>query len=318
MGDESDLIDALRRAAGIVTGDTFTINFRAVPIDVAYSGGSSSSLTLSVFYDSVAQPRVPEPKAAAYRQSAIGTALVAIRPMQIKLREETSADVTGKDEGIAREHQTGDVDFDTKVYVDSPTTDERVLQLVLSPSTRMGARKLLSLGFRGIEIDNNKGQVSATLTTFASREPNTLRAEEILHAFVTMVSELPDVEPSGKVHPKQPLSAFNVTAGILTGLAALAAFPTYFAIAGAHDCTQPSGDDGESLKDGCGAPALAGLGIGLIAGFLMVAIVHWPLRRRFSGSSNSHTQINAATLIAFSFALIVCFYVTSFVLFANR
>jgi hypothetical protein len=319
MSDESDLIAAFRKLAN-KAGDEFSVTRRGTSVDVQYSGGSSSSLALSTSYDRAAKAVLTgDGKAALYRESAKGGALVSVRPMLIKLREETASDRDGKAEGINREHQTGDAKFDESVYVDSPTTDPKILDAVLGPSTREGAMKLLSLGFHTIVIDDEARCVKALFNAFASREPGETRADEMLDAFVALVSDLPSVKASAGTHPERPLAAFNVGFGILAGIAAVGSIPAYFMMAAAHDCTETSDDeDGQSLKSGCGEPG----GIAFVVGFIVAAVVvlvarPW-LKRRYSGQSSSHSQITAATWVIFALTLFGCFYLLSWVLFARR
>lgn len=320
MSDESDLIAAFRKLAK-EDGDDFSVSHRGTSVHVQYSGGSSSSLSLGASYDRVAKAiDTDEGKAALYRASAKAKgSLVAIRPMLIKLREESGTDRGGKAEGINREHQTGDEKFDERVYIDSPTTDPKVLDAVLGPSTRAGAMKLLSLGFHTIMIDDEARAVKAQLNSFASRDPGETRADEMLDAFVTLVDDLPSVKASAGTHPERPLAAFNVGFGIFAGLAAVGAIPGYFIIASTHDCTEASDDgEGQSLKDGCAAPGAMAFVIGFVAAAVVALVARPWLKRRFSGQSSSLSQITTANIVIFALTLFGCFYTLSWVFFERR
>jgi hypothetical protein len=147
---------------------------------------------------------------ATYRGTARG-ALVAIRPLAVTLRKELRADVKAKAEAFNVEYQTGDEAFDREVYVDTPTTDERILAAVLGPAVRGGVLELLALGFTSVMIDE-RGAVEAHLSEFVRRESASDRADRAVAAFARVLSDLPRITASGAQHAEVPFwaSAFHV------------------------------------------------------------------------------------------------------------
>ncbi|HEY6459562.1 MAG TPA: hypothetical protein VIY73_05400, partial [Polyangiaceae bacterium] len=99
MDVEADLLIALRRIAGVASGDDFRVHDGDVSFDVDYVGGSSSRLTLQADYDAVARAEVPGTHDASYRASARGGVLTGIRPMSIVLKREYQGDRAAKAEG---------------------------------------------------------------------------------------------------------------------------------------------------------------------------------------------------------------------------
>jgi hypothetical protein len=313
VGDnpESALILELRELARS-SGDTFTLTRDGYEVQIAYVSGSSSSLTLRHGYDSAAKPFVAEGRAVPYRRSARGRALEGVRPMLIQLRPETTADRVGKEEGISREHQTGDADFDFIVYVDSPTVDEALLQAVLGPDVRAAVLELLALGVQKITLDDESRRVEAHLSSFADGREHDDRGERMVAAFARLLCALPEVRDSGGAHPADPFRVPLRVGGVLAGVAAFASIPAYFAIAEHYDCTEPSSDgDGADLKAGCGTPGLIALVLAFVVGSLVAIVTRKLLVPRISGRSSSASQLASTTLIAFFLAAQVAFYTAS-------
>lgn len=94
MSDESELVAELRALGGreAAERDEFTLARDDVRIQVSYSSGSSSSLTLSALYDTHAKRLPPS---AGYRVASSGL-LPAARPLKILLRPEDSGDRLAK------------------------------------------------------------------------------------------------------------------------------------------------------------------------------------------------------------------------------
>lgn len=296
---------------------TFDLACEGVTFRVVYSGGSSSSLTLSASYDAVAKAGVAEGgREAHYRVSAKGGVLAAIRPMSIKLRRESSTDRAAKSEGINREHQTGDAAFDEDVYVDSPTIDATVLQTVLSERVRAGAMELLSLAFDSISIDDGDGRVTAVLSAFMKLRDVPARASRVAHAFASLLSGLPPVRHSGGAHP--PRSALPKVMAVLGFVLLIASPALLFVIAGAHDCTQPASDgDGQSLKDGCGGPAQAAFVVAAVVGSIAAIVARAIARPRLAGHSDSRARILMVVAAAFTWIGVATFLAMAAMFYAG-
>jgi hypothetical protein len=311
---EADLVIALR-SVGNVRGEpsTFTIKQDRVAFEVVYSGGSSSSLTLSASYDAVAHAKGGAGgHETHYRASARGTTLSGIRPMSIKLRSEDNSDRAAKAEGINREHQTGDARFDEDVYIDSPTTSQALLDAVLAPPVRAAAMELLSLAFDAITIDDAHGNVEARLTSFGKLRDVNDAAPRIARAFATLLSSLPIVTRTAGAHEKR--SALPMVAAAVGALVTFTLLPiAYIAIASGFDCTEGASDgDGVSIKATCsgvGAPALLA---GAVAGTVVAMAIGPMLRRTLSGHSDSQTRIRTRQAAAFVWTAIAAFLLVTY------
>ncbi len=315
MSIELDLLAAIRRLAGpdvAADAESFVVRSGELAIQVRYSGGSSSSLTLSAPYNTVAR-RAPElaGTGASYREPA-GGALVAVRPMAIRLRAEQRTDVDAKGAGINHEHQTGDPAFDAAVYVSAPTDDEVVLRAVLGPEVRRGAAALLALGFGRVTIDDDDGLVEARLLGFLSDRPSAERGPAMIAAFAELLSGLPKVQRAKGGHPPDPWRTRLRWGGGLALAGFIGMMPVYMLVAGAVDCTQGGSEDGEiNLKDGCSAPLLLALVAAVVLGALGVALVSAFVSPRLRGRSSSAMRIAGAQLVGFALFAEVGFYVAA-------
>jgi hypothetical protein len=317
---EGDLVRALREKASVMKEDAFSIKHDDVVVQVRYSGGSSSSLTLFAGYDTFAKREHADGReGGSYRQTAVPRALSATRPMNITLRPEAYGDREAKAQGLNREHQTGDADFDNAVYIDSPTTDHEVLQAVLGEEARTAVRDLFALGLRRITIDDTKRDVEAYLNEFATAKERPGRADLMVDAFSRLVSSMPPVRDSGGVHAPAPFGCLMVTGGAFAGILGIAAIPLFLGIASAFDCTESSSDgEGTSLKTGCGGPPIMGLIIGIIAGLLAIMLARLLFTPRLRGRSNSASRLGSLTLISFALAAEVTFLVVTYAGYALR
>lgn len=317
---EADLVIGLRKLAKVDSGDDFSIDRDGMRIAVSYSGGSSSSLLLTARYDAVARAETTTTgtREAAYRKSARGGVIRGIRPMSITLREEESADRQAKEEGLSREHQTGDRSFDDRVYIDSPTIDAELLQAVLSEPVRGAVRELVELGFEPIVIDDDRGDVTARTGRFGKLAGVDDAPGRVIGAFAKMLSELPPVSATGAEHPTR--SGAPIALAILGGLALMIAGPLgLFGIAGAYDCTEGTGDgEGETFKDGCGHQALLAIGAALVTGFVVMTIVRALARPRVAGRSDSHKQLFYVTAAAFAWSALVALVITALLGYASK
>jgi hypothetical protein len=203
---ESALVKELRALAGVTDGDRFEVRREGLVVSVEYVGGSSSRLTLSVMYDTVARALA----GGGYRG---GTELAAIRPMLIALRPERDTERAGKESGMDIEVQTGDPTFDAAVYVDTSTPHDVTIQ-VLSPDVRRGVLELFALEFTNMVIDGANGNVAATTVTFASLVPAEEPGRRAIEAFVRIAQALPRVKKLAGEHAPHPLDRTSTLLGV--------------------------------------------------------------------------------------------------------
>lgn len=318
MGDpEGDLVRGLRALAKDAKQDTFVVHHDSVNVKVSYSGGSSSSLGLSVAYDAHAK-RVVDVAAAttAYRESARG-GLVATRPMKIELTPEGITHIRAKDDGVNREHQTGDSKFDAKVYVDSPTVDATVLHAVLNEDVRSAVLELFAVGMRTVMLDGDDGRVVGSLTEFAAAKEEPKRAERMIAAFAKLAQSLPPVKASGEKHAPAPLARTLKIGGVVSMVLLFAGMPLLQVMGNLADCMEDSSDgEGQSFKDGCGSAPLMGLSGGLGMGLLAMVLATHFLVPKLRGRSDSSTKMAMLYGVSFLLTAEITFLAVSAVAFA--
>lgn len=294
---ESALLGELRALAGpSATGTTFTIRRGNVPIEVTYSGGSSSSITLRAPYG-LSSYR-PSTAAKGYRTWARPPR--APRPLQIKLTQETEWNVRNKSRGIDREVQTWDPDFDREVYIDTMAPDEAVAYVLSLPTARNAARVLMfQERFGAITIDDARGDVETSLGTFTEIPPRVGRGLRIADTFAALVESLPAVE----AHGSKP---FDAGRAVIIALA-MAAAGTFLAQFFGSFVQAPAGcifhdEPGEtSLQcvevDGqnCCTPIGMGFGAGLVLGLFLGFLASRPFR---GTSRSSWRRVTAWALVA--------------------
>jgi hypothetical protein len=313
---DADLMIGLRKLASADDkANEFSFERDGMRITVDYVGGSSSRLTLTSAFDAVARPTSKE---SGYRKSAQGRVLRGVRPMLVTLREEEPDDRAAKAEGLSREHQTGDEAFDRAVYVDSPTTDEELLDAVLCEGVRAGSLELVKLGFGPIVIDDAKALVVARLDRFWPSLAEEGAAERVVAAFTKVLANLPPVERAVGQHA--PRSAAPKVLAVMGAICFLVGAPiALISIADAYHCSQGTFDgDGMTLKDGCGGPAvlavLAGLGCGLVG----MIIARNLARRSVAGHSDSHTQLRYVGIAAFAWTALAAFVTAAMLAFSAK
>lgn len=289
---ESALVQELRALAGVTSGDTFDVRYDSVTIKVVYSGGSSSSLTMSLAYDAVAKA-LP---GASYRES---TQLASIRPMVIALRVEGDTERMGKSSGEDVEIQTDDLAFDRKVYVDTQTPASVVLQ-VLSPDVRRAVLDLFELELTSVIIDNVDGNVVAAMTSFTSVNPPAEPGRRAIDAFARLANGLPRVAKLEGEHAKHPLAAYTTPLGALVVVELIVAIPVYFV-------TTPQCVDDMSMSQaaGCFGPGLLGVIVGVVF-VLPLGLVLNRFTRRYRGRSDSSRESGAfSAFVAISVFIVV-------------
>jgi hypothetical protein len=317
---EGDLIDELRAIAGVSGTDGFVIALRPHPITVLYRSGSSSCLDLQARYDDVARDDLEQDarhdvKAAGdYRRSGRAPRLVAVRPLAITLRREDVGDVVAKRKGINVEHQTGDEVFDRAVYIDTPTTDARVLDAVLGPALRAGVLALFALGFQTVTIDDG-GVVNAHMSYFTQLVPTPGRGERAVAAFARILSALPAITPSGGAHPVPPVWARPVPLWLFIAGVTFLGVPASCSVAYKADCVEGSsnadGEYSEWFRDGCGTAAGLSLLAAFVAACAAFVVARFVVMPKLRGRSNSLMRIFHVRAAVFLLVLVATYGVVS-------
>jgi hypothetical protein len=323
---ESELIAELRALAAVGNVDRFVLEGAPHPIEVSYSSGSSSSLTFVARYDAVARrdhEAILHPGGTgAYRRSGRADSIIAVRPLAITLRNETSGDVGAKQEGINVEYQTGDEKFDRHVYIETPTTDAYVLGAVLGPRVRQGVLALLVLGFSSVKIDVD-GRVEAFLCQFTSASPRPGRGKSAVEAFALVLSDLPAISASGGAHVLPPFWARGAPLLFLSIGATALAFPASCAVAEKTNCTESStnadGETSEWFRDGCGTGAFLAAVFAFFFAVAATVVVRAVARRRLRGHSDSAERIlNVAIATFWATAVLAYAAASSFAFVSQR
>jgi hypothetical protein len=302
-GAEATMIEGLRRRAGVTDQvDRFEIVQEGVRIDVACSGGSSSSVIFRVPYDEAARAA-----AAGYRGAA---PLAVVRPMRIELGLETATHRTAKEEGLDVEHQTGDAAFDDAVYIDTPTPSD-VLARVLDGAARRAVLDLFAAEFNAVTIDSDERNLMAVRVSFASSASGApSEAERALDAFARLARALPPVIAKAGEHEAHPLEGPAKSVRALACLALFVAIPFYFGVSARRYC--PEGDLAPSEVVGCFGPGLAGLVAGILAAVVVGAFATRHTHR-YRGRSDSSRHGGAFAGWSAALALTVVGSIVAFV-----
>ncbi len=273
---ESHLVQSLRRMAGARDeADAFTVSWRGVAVEVSYTSGSGSSLSLRVRY-----PSVPT-----------GTALTghlrAIRPMAIELRPERDDDRAAKRKGVSVEAQTGDAAFDAEVYIDTPTAPDTARRVLASPEARAAALELLRTGVSDLVLDDAEHAIHVRVFATAHFEAWGRHPTRLLDLLAAIAAHVPPVEAIfGRYHDAAPsvangsLALAGVVGGVLAGLCMFALLPGV--------CRGSCDSEGCELlvtnDPLCWQPHALGLTLAAV----MWLTAQLTLARRFRGRSDSH------------------------------
>lgn len=298
---ELELIAQLRALAGVKTEDRFDVHHGGATVRVAYSGGSSSSLTLVVPYDTHARAAAP----GGYRG---GGPLAAIRPMRVKLSPEQAVNRKAKEAGIDAEYQSGDAEFDARVYVDTQTPSE-VLAAVLNAEARAAIVELFALEFNRVELDDVMRQITATMITFPSRVPPKPTAGRIIDSFARLATAMPRLRELEGAHAQHPLERTSTALAALGLLFFLAGGPFYFLVTMRGRCDEP---EGFAAGFACVTPGLVGVAAGVIAA-AVAGRAALRYARRFHGRSDSASHGATFSGVAMFLALMLTATVVSIV-----
>jgi len=290
---ESQLVQELRELAGVKQGDSFEIAHDGVRVRVSYSGGSSSSLTLAVTYDTVAREAQ---SGTAYRGGAPPS---AIRPLMIELFPETDGHRQAKASGTDIEFQSGDRFFDHGVYVDTQTPAD-VLAHVLEAEVRRAVLELFALDFTTINIDDHDRNVVARMVSFASAKHGEPTGARAVDAFARLARSLPRLATRAGEHAKHPLRGVNKALALFAVTVLTASFPIY--------CSGIMGNKCPNEMSPTELPACVGPGlIGLIPGILVGALASAAavaFTRRYRGRSDSSRHGAMFSGLVFFLALV--------------
>ena len=295
--DETALVRELRKLAGAPEGSgTFDLHHGGHVIEVAYTGGSSASLTLRASYDRAARADHPALLAAAapgaYRAFP-GRKLTALRPLAIELRRERLDDVAAKKGGATVEWQSGDPSFDDAIYVSTPTTDAEVLAAVLGPEVRHAVLELHDLGFHAVTIDVD-GKVVAFLNQFTQRDPpRPQRGAHAVAAFGRLLSHLPVIAAAPGGHAPAPFASWTRVLGVV----GVIGWGTNVGYVGAtagllQEWLAPKAEE-------MTVPVLLAIAGAIVAGVLAGSLYGNAVRRRVRGTSLAHARIQTARFSAF-------------------
>ena len=133
-----------------------------------------------------------------------------------------------------------------------------------------------------------------------------------------MLVHLPPVARAVGEHPKR--SGAPKALAITGAISFVVGAPlVIFGVAGAHDCTEGSGDgEGETLKDGCGAPAGVALIAAVCAGFLVMFVLRASFRSRVAGHSDSHKQLSYVSIAAFAWSALATLLIAVLIGYSSR
>ncbi len=304
---EADLVRQLKELAGAAKdASSFAITLPGGPtINVHYDSGSGSNVSFRTTYGAGSAPSQGSDQ-GAYRGSNRGPRR-ARRPMRITLRRETSEEVDAKQRGISREFQSGDAAFDRDVYVDTATDDEVLRYVLASPALRASVLALLDEGVRAVELDDVKGEINASLYSFAHAKHDPARARRIVEAFDRVARGAPPVEHSNEPRPRDTESLLITVATVMAVGGFTLGIPLYLSLV-PNRCWIATGDgEGASLNcqlQGCcdyiGRGAVLGVVLGLLLSFM---VPRW-----IRGRSDSHKRRMIASasvgVVAFELSLL--------------
>ena len=299
MTFEVPLLSALRSLANASTADdgALVVVEDDVRIDVtSHAMQSSATVCLATPYDASARAGGIEGATGSYREPG---PLRGVRPMQITLRAETSADREGKASGLNVEVDTGDGAFDEAVYVDSPTTDTALLRAVLGADARAAILDLFALRVGLVVLDDLFHNIRVELTGFPTLTNDDDRAVKLVQAFGRLARALPRVRATGKRHGTPPWFGRIAAATMMAGLGGIAMPIAFLYVAQAFGGTTGIGLSHLVIKDGYGLPRLIGFIGALLFGFLAIPTVRrWGVPK-LRGRSDSRPRIRYLYGVAF-------------------
>lgn len=155
-------------------------------------------------------------RGAAYRASS-RAAVTVQRPMNIRLRAQTSEDDEHLASGVARELRTGDPEFDAQIYIETEL-DERAVRGVMNEGVRAAVLELVRIS-RGVAqldhviLDDDQGHISAQWS-YGRRDAgfDLAPAKAAVSTVDALADALPALIASGKPPPNPILARVVRTA----------------------------------------------------------------------------------------------------------
>ncbi|MDI1445614.1 hypothetical protein [Polyangium sp. 6x1] len=296
------LVEQLRALASVSadTNEFDIVKDEGRIIHVRFSPGSTDSLDVkTAISEKGATPRFVQ---AGYRHSRREGPLLVPRPMTLVLRKETASNRQGKADGVDREIQTGDSDFDDAVFIDTLIGDDLVRAVLASPDARAAILSLLADNCYAIRIDDTSaGNISLDLVEFTRPAPDQERGARIASALARLAASLPPIRASGEAPPADTQSQ-AATAGCALGLLGLVVTPMVIYGLAPSGCVESDGE-GSSLVCSAGPACCEPLWIGFFVGILLSLPVMFVLHRIVRGRPNSSTSrfvLQCATLAVFA------------------
>ncbi len=135
-------------------------------VDILWSCGVASKADPDVPLTAlVGAHETPDAKAGLH--GVVGRAdapqVTVSRLASIVMRPKTSSDRLGLTLGLQRQHESGDSEFDERVYVESYASPELIKALIASGEVRRGVLRMLDHGFRSVEFYTPNAQLEATI-----------------------------------------------------------------------------------------------------------------------------------------------------------
>ncbi|NUQ72415.1 MAG: hypothetical protein HUU21_02565 [Polyangiaceae bacterium] len=291
-GGELSLVEQFRAIAGASRDQNrFSIARPAGhSVSVVFSPGSSESLELAVKFPSH-EAGLPKSE----RRRAIALPLSAPRPLYIKLSREGASHVRAKEMGINREVQLGDPAFDGQVYINSPSGDEIIREVLSDEGARSAVRQLLDRDASVIVLDDEAGRVVVFVIEFRQRSPDQSRAERILAQMDKLAQSLPAVSAAPGGPLRDWLAISLIMSGILAFVGMLAAPLLYFYLT-PERCRVTRGDGMHlacSVGPECCRPGFMGLLGGAALAVPLSIFFFFAIR----GQSNSLSKMISAIVI---------------------
>jgi hypothetical protein len=297
------LVEQLRVLAGVDKKlDRFEITRDGCQVRVVWSPGSTDTLDLYVHLptSSFNPPSAARHTEGGYRGAGRAHPVLAPRPLSITLRRETGKDIAHKERGVNRETQTGDPDFDDKVYIDSPSDDAAIRAVLASPDARDAVLNLLKRDCRHVLIDDARGDIALSIVEFLERAPDQTRAERLVGDLVRLAAALPPVRASGS----RPVDTARRIAIIGCGVAifiGIFVFQLYLSLSPSRCAV--STEEGQALRCDAGAdccmPGLTGALAGALASLPPILL----LDRVIRGRSSSSKTLRYARIAVFSLVI---------------
>ena len=272
---DSRLLQALRALGNAFATNPFDLRWRGVPISVRQTSGSSTSIEL----------RTPYPGAL------VGTPR---RPLQIVLRPEEETDRAAKRAGKAIEAQTGDLEFDSAIYIETPAEPELAAQVLSASELRAAVLTLLRTGFQDLIVDNAEHQIYIRLYATAHIEAWSVDASRLLDLFATIALSAPRHDSLPERRADGPVRLLTALL-LATGAASMAFAALAMRIAPA--VCQGEGEESVFSRVGIDPACWRPYPLGLALALVFAAMGHRRFAPAFRGRADSHRRAISLPLL---------------------